>query len=285
MEKNNISTYKCFMGIILSIIILIISQIVALSLSGILLKIKVSSIICNLTAATLYVLITTIGVSILIKKFLKMSFEDIRFSFKNINLKYIIIAILMPVIVIVAYQIIGVDFVDNKFALSEKIRHVISSIIYYGMAVGIVEEMIFRGVMLTCLEKRYNIKIAIIVPSVIFGFLHIIGNNLNFISLIQLIIAGSIVGILFSIVTYESNSFFNSAIIHGFWNTMIIGGIFNINTNIDKDALYNFIIKSKSFILTGGDFGIEASIISIIVYLIFTIFVLSFLKKNKEERI
>ena len=122
-----------------------------------------------------------------------------------------------------------------------------------------------------CLEKRFNIQIAVIVPSVLFGLLHIIGNDLNFISIIQLLIAGSIVGVLFSLIAYGSNSIWNSAIVHGIWNIVIIGGILHIGNEADSSSIFNFILDNKSFLISGGDFGIEASIISILVYLLFIV--------------
>ena len=35
--------------------------------------------------------------------------------------------------------------------------------------------------------------------------------------------------------------------------------------------IFNFILDNKSFLISGGDFGIEASIISILVYLLFIV--------------
>lgn len=104
-----------------------------------------------------------------------------------------------------------------------------------------------------------------------FGLLHIIGNDLNFISIIQLLIAGSIVGVLFSLIAYGSNSIWNSAIVHGIWNIVIIGGILHIGNEADSSSIFNFILDNKSFLISGGDFGIEASIISILVYLLFIV--------------
>ena len=134
-----------------------------------------------------------------------------------------------------------------------------------------MEELIFRGIIMGCLGKRFNIQIAVIVPSVLFGLLHIIGNDLNFISIIQLLIAGSIVGVLFSLIAYGSNSIWNSAIVHGIWNIVIIGGILHIGNEADSSSIFNFILDNKSFLISGGDFGIEASIISILVYLLFIV--------------
>ena len=44
---------------------------------------------------------------------------------------------------------------------------------FTGIAAGFVEEMVFRGVILNALKKRWNIKVAVIVPSMLFGIVHV----------------------------------------------------------------------------------------------------------------
>lgn len=156
-------------------------------------------------------------------------------------------------------------------------------IIFIGLATGIVEEALFRGVIMSALEYRCNKKVAIIIPSVLFGLLHILGNDMNFLSMIQLVIAGSVVGILFSMVTYESGSIWCSALLHGIWNIIIIGGILHIGISPDEMSIYNYVLDTQSFLISGGDFGIEASIISIVVYILFSVLAIYLIKKRETE--
>lgn len=202
----------------------------------------------------------------------------------HIQLKaiWLVSAILMPIFVLLIYILIGGHWETNTFDTKTTLAIITSGAAFYGLATGFVEEIIFRGLIMGCLEKRFNIKIAIIIPSVLFGLLHIIGNHLDFISAIQLLIAGSIVGILFSLIAYESNSIWNNAVVHGLWNMTIIGNILYIGSNADSSSIFNFVLKDKSFLLSGGDYGIEASIISIAVYLTFIVVVTILITKNKR---
>ena len=136
---------------------------------------------------------------------------------------------------------------------------------------------------MSALEYRCNKKVAIIIPSVLFGLLHILGNDMNFLSMIQLVIAGSVVGILFSMVTYESGSIWCSALLHGIWNIIIIGGILHIGISPDEMSIYNYVLDTQSFLISGGDFGIEASIISIVVYILFSVLAIYLIKKRETE--
>ena len=64
-----------------------------------------------------------------------------------------------------------------------------SGILFYGLAAGTVEEMVFRGLIMGILERRFGIKAAVIAPSVLFGALHIIGRDMDFVSTVQFLIA------------------------------------------------------------------------------------------------
>ena len=45
----------------------------------------------------------------------------------------------------------------------------------------------------------------------------------------------------------------------------------HIGNEADSSSIFNFILDNKSFLISGGDFGIEASIIAILVYLLFIV--------------
>ncbi len=65
----------------------------------------------------------------------------------------------------------------------------------YSAETGIIEESIFRGFLMNSLIDRYNLKIGVIVSSVVFGILHVTGFKTEFpwwMSLISATIAGFI---------------------------------------------------------------------------------------------
>lgn len=281
-SKKQLSTLQAIIGILFSIVILVIAQLLAFSISEIPLRLGIPSSLCNIIAGILYVALTLFGVNILSNKVLKVSLLELRipkFSLKGI---WVIAAVLMPMIVLILSVITGGHWKINLFGTETTLEIITSAIVFYGLAAGVVEEVVFRGVIMGCLERRFHIWIAVIIPSILFGVVHIIGNELDFLSVIQLLIAGSIVGILFSLVAYESNSIWNNAMIHAVWNMVIIGGILHIGSEADGNSILNFVLKNKSFLISGGDFGIEASVISILAYLIFIILAIVLLKKKEN---
>ena len=277
------TSIQVVLAIVLSIIVLIVSQVLSFAISELPLNIGVPPAICNILAGVLYVVFAFVGVNLLCKKILKISLNELRIPHLKIKPIWIITAFVMPALVLAIAILFGGHWEINTFNATDRNATITGAIFFYGLATGIVEELIFRGIIMGCLEKRFNIRIAVIVPSVLFGLLHIIGNDLGFVSIIQLLIAGSIVGILFSLIAYESNSFWNNAIVHGIWNMVIIGGIIHIGCNADNNSMYNFVLNNKSFLLSGGDFGIEASVISIGVYLLFCIAAIYRLKKKGKR--
>lgn len=270
-NHKEFTSLKLTVVIVLSIIILIIAQLFSLSISELTLNVGVPPAICNILAGVLYVVFAFVGVKLLCNKILKISLNELRIPSLKLKPIWMITAFVMPALVLAIAILLGGHWEINTFNAADRNATITGAIFFYGLATGIVEELIFRGIIMGCLEKRFNIRIAIIIPSVLFGLLHIIGNDLGFVSIIQLLIAGSVVGILFSLIAYESNSIWNNAIVHGIWNMTIIGGIFYIGNEADSSSIFNFILDNKSFLISGGDFGIEASVISIFAYLLFIV--------------
>lgn len=154
-------------------------------------------------------------------------------------------------------------------------------VLYLGLGTGIVEEAVFRGFIMTALERRWGRTVAVLLPSVLFGAVHIIGNSLDAPSMIQLVLAGTMVGVLFSLVALESGNIWNGALIHGVWNCVLMS-ILHIGPEADPGALFSYIPASGNFLLTGGDFGIEASIVSVAAYGVFAALALWLLRRRKD---
>ena len=68
--------------------------------------------------------------------------------------------------------------------------------------------------------------------------------------------------------TIESGSVWNSGIVHAIWNVVIIGGGLAIGEKMDKYSIMTYVLNSKDFAITGGEFGIESSVISLFGYII-----------------
>jgi hypothetical protein len=107
---------------------------------------------------------------------------------------------------------------------------------------------------------------------------------MNLVDLFFLLVAGTSVGIMFSLIVYESNSIWPSAMVHGVWNMIMIGDILNIGTSHKPGALFSYKLATTSTLITGGAFGVEASIFAISGYLVVILWTLSLLKKKRNDQ-
>lgn len=276
MTQKQLSKYQVVGGIFLSIVCLVIAQLAAIGLGKIVAKIGIPNAVANIFTGVISIALILINLKILIEKVLKSNLNEYRIYPTNMKLKYVGIGFLMVILVTILLIITGAEFkIGNA---TNKLEIITGSVFFFGIATGIAEESIFRGVILGVLEKKLNRKWAILIPSVVFGGLHIIGRQLDIISIIQLMVAGTFVGVLFSLITIESNSIWNSAIVHSIWNIVFIGKIINIGISENSDSIYNIVLLSKNLLITGGNFGVEASLPAIAIYIIFSLIVYKWLK-------
>jgi membrane protease YdiL (CAAX protease family) len=195
---------------------------------------------------------------------------------------WLIIAILLPVTVSAVLLCTSGEFVNNNVSTSQAGNIIINAIFVSGLASGVVEEMVFRGMIMKALEKRWGKIVAIILPSVIFALIHVIGRDLKIIDILILLVAGTSVGIMFSLIVYESGSVWPGALVHGTWNAIMIGKILDISVSYHDDAIFSYKLSSKSLFFTGGGFGVESSLAAILGYIVVLAITL-FLMKRKVK--
>lgn len=198
--------------------------------------------------------------------------SEIRVLLKFPTIKWFFTSLLLPVSVSLFYLLA----VDGELIKNTRVENEIYTIIYAvfitGISAGIVEEFIFRGLIMKIIEKYWCKTAAILLPALCFGIFHLLNIEAwNLIEAMQLVIASTMVGVMFGLITYKSNSIWASAVVHGFWNIIIIGGILEIGSpqyGMRIDSIWQYRLKSQSLLLTGGQYGIEASFPSIVGYIV-----------------
>lgn len=82
---------------------------------------------------------------------------------------------------------------------------------------------------------------------------------------------------MYGIACYKYSSIWASISLHAFWN---IGGIFVIMYSKDDYGILQHIINSSNVFIPGGDYGMDASIISIVSYFLIIVVLLFSKKRN-----
>lgn len=263
-----------------AIMILVVAQII----SGIIGGMAPISWIGDVIGAVLYIA-AALGFGILYGKYvLHFTPSQLGVKRKAPERKWIVIGILLPVLVSAFYLI----FMDGELIRNEKAAQVYPTVIYAvfttGLGGGIVEELVFRGVIMRTMEKYWGKAAAILVPSFLFGAVHLTNmDSWDFLDALLLLIAGTMVGVMFSLIAYQSGTIWSSAAVHGIWNTVIIGGILEIgsvNYGMSTDSIWQYKIAGSNLLLTGGAFGIEAALPAVVGYAAVSAAAIMFEKKK-----
>lgn len=165
-------------------------------------------------------------------------------------------------------------FVNFRFELSGLLYTILIFVF-----VSIMEEILIRGYVLRNLMISFNKYIALILSSILFAIMHGFNPNIDLFSLINLFIAGLLLGITY---IYTKNLWFPIAL-HFSWNfTQAILG-FNVSGN-KSFSIVEFSIE-KSNRLNGGDFGFEGSYLSIVFQVLFIIVIgLFYIRKTNYNK-
>ena len=216
----------------------------------------------------------------LITKISKLKAEQLGFSKDNIASSYLkgalfgILQISTVFFIIFALKAIDVYYVGNiNILLSIKVF-----IIFIFQ--GLFEEILFRGYLMPMFSKVIGIKFTIIILSFLFTCIHLINPNLDIIGLANVFLAG----VTFSLIYYYTGNLWIVGAMHTLWN-FILG--FIVGSQISGIVTYHSVFFSipveNKDLISGGVFGFEASIVTTIVELAISLFVIYLIKKEKNK--
>ena len=278
------STKKAIGDSFAAIFILLISQLIAQGIATAFGLIKVPSGVCNIIAGALYAGLAYAFLKIFAAKIVKLPMAELGMPEFAVKKRWILTAVLLPSLVKGSYLLaFSGQYVSSNMSGTQIFSTLSAGIAFTGIAAGFVEEMVFRGVILNALKKRWDMKVAVIVPSMLFGIVHVLGQDFSIGSCLLVIIAGTMVGVMFSMIAIESGSVWNSGIVHAIWNIVIIGGGLAIGEKMDPYSVMTYVLDSKVFAITGGEFGIESSVISLIGYIIVAGIAFIMIKSNRKN--
>jgi len=138
------------------------------------------------------------------------------------------------------------------------------------------EEAFMRGYVLRNLMLISNKYIALIISALLFALLHIANDHINLIGLTNIFLAGILLGLSY---IYTKNLWFPIGL-HLAWNFSQSLFGFNVSGN-STYSLINYQLTGEMPWLTGGKFGFEASVLSLVFELILII-AIYFLFKNQK---
>ncbi|HFU3733457.1 TPA: CPBP family intramembrane glutamic endopeptidase [Streptococcus suis] len=126
---------------------------------------------------------------------------------------------------------------------------------------GTTEEVLSRGWMFSSLSAKHTIPVGILISSLFFTFLHLGNHAISFIPLLDL----TLFGVLTCLMMLKTGNIWTIGSLHAAWNCFQ-GNVFAFPVS-GTQAGHAFIqvsITGPEW-LSGGDFGVEGSVISLFV--------------------
>jgi len=145
---------------------------------------------------------------------------------------------------------------------------------------SIFEEIMFRGVIFRLVEEKLGSYMALAVSALIFGLLHMVNPNSSLLAALAIAVeAGLLLGVAYM---YTRNLWFPIGI-HFAWN-FTQGGIFGaaVSGNAMRQSLLSPEISGANW-FTGGEFGPENSVQTVVFCLVLA--ALLFAKLYREKRL
>ena len=122
---------------------------------------------------------------------------------------------------------------------------------------AVFEELVFRGVLFRSVEAMAGSWIAIIISSLVFGFIHLINPNATIGGAIYICIEA---GLLFSAAYLVTRRLWMAMGLHMLWNyvqSAVFSGI--VSGGVMMPGLFRTKVEGPDFV-TGGSFGMEQSL-------------------------
>lgn len=194
-----------------------------------------------------------------VKYFEKTTFDYFGFSKEN-NLVAFKVGLGLAILSVVG--VVGILLMSNNISLTLskdlKIGIIIMLVILVFMQ-GFLEEIVFRGYLMTRLAAKKGKWIAILLSSIFYIVFRMSNPSVSKLDLINIFL----ISIVMSLLYWYFDNILVIAIFHALWNC-ISGVVFGFNISGIKvsDTIFTVEAISNKQILIGGSYGIEGSIIA-----------------------
>ena len=215
----------------------------------------------------------------LMTKISKLSTEQLGFSKNNIATSYLkgaffgTLQVLNVFLIIFCLNAIDIYYVANIPIL------IFTKILIFFIFQGLFEEILFRGYLMPMFTKVIGIKFTIILLSFLFTCIHLLNPNLSMIGLTNVFLAG----VTFSLIYYYTGNLWLVGAMHTLWNFILgfVVGSYVSGIPTIYSIFFSVPVEGKNLI-SGGEFGFEASIVETMLELFVSLFVIYLIKKEKK---
>jgi membrane protease YdiL (CAAX protease family) len=254
---------------------------------------KTTNTICAEGKILGYLILFTVNLIIVIlawKYIEKKQLREMLLRFSRKQIKYLFIGILLGLLeVLTVFGILillgkvkvewGLSYISTKTAYM-----MIGWILASSIVAPLTEELLNRGYWFQNLKNVWNIKVAIITTSILFGLLHLANPNSSLLGAINITLTAT----AFCLGMLYTKSLWLPIGWHTSWNffQFFLAGLPNSGISVSYLKLEGTTLFSSSLlsndIISGGDFGMEGSIVETL-FLSLVIITILWLIRNKTK--
>ena len=141
------------------------------------------------------------------------------------------------------------------------------------------EELLCRGYMFAAVKERYNVWVAGIVNSLLFGALHLMNNGVTVLSIVNIVLFG----LALSVVMAKTESLWFCVAVHTAWNfsQSIFFGL--PNSGIVSRGSFLHLEAAADSALYSAAFGVEGAVTTTLVLLVLTLAVLLIARRRQAN--
>jgi membrane protease YdiL (CAAX protease family) len=222
---------------------------------------------------SLTALVVGVTLIFLVTKFLwrrSAAWMRLRFDLKSLIIG-IVLGIVLPLVIVQILDLLGAAEISWKPAVPRSNEALLIITGYACMAIfsGIAEEVVFRGMAVREIALRHGWLIAVIMGGLYFGAAHLVAKpgDMTIAGAFWVLIAGTLVSFMFIAMYRRSRSLWMPIGFHMAWN-FCLKGVMGVTVSGKESTigLLGVELTGSSF-LTGGTFGVEASGISLLIYI------------------
>ena len=222
----------------------------------------------KLIASLVSFISSLIFIFLYVRFFEKNSLKTLGFKnssiFKSISIGFILA---ISVIFVIISTIAALTDVIVSVSNENNYKLIFLVIILFSIQ-GFTEEIVFRGYLMNRIAALKGKWVGVFINSLFFTIFHIAHPSSSYLSSLNIYI----IGVVLSLIFWYTDNIIIVGIFHGTWN-VIIGVVLGINLsgiNISY-SIFKIILNSNNKVVIGGEFGIEASIITTIFFVLFGI--------------
>ncbi len=160
-----------------------------------------------------------------------------------------VVAVLATIALTGSYRITGFGSVGGAVAL-----------LGFMAAAAVTEELMFRGVMFRVLEEHAGTWISLLTVSALFGAMHLLNPDASLWGATAIALTG---GLMLGASYIATRSLWAPIGLHFGWNVALGGSGAAVSGNGTPDGLLESTL-SGSTLITGGDFGPEGSVVTVL---------------------